>query len=242
MREYKVNKAIHRVYDPGDVIPGYIETVQSWRDAKVGDWVVADDDSIIQILRKGTMLRAKGSIKNVSYVGTCTGTFPATKTATMDTQKRDNIYSFGGKTEEDSVIERERITSHEAIFVQYVISGMDPKDAYLKAYKTKNPGYAAIKAGRLLKTERVMSQMKKELEPVMESLGLNEDFVLKNIKEVIETTEKDDTKLKALFKLSDIMDMEDKTKTSVTQISGAVFQGFSDDKLEEVARPKKIKE
>ena len=31
--------------------------------------------------------------------------------------------------------------------------------------------------------------------------------LLKNIKRAIESTEKDDTRLKALFKLSDIMDM-----------------------------------
>ena len=51
---------------------------------------------------------------------------------------------------------------------------------------------------------------------------------------------KDDTKLKALFKLADIMDMEDKNKTQITQLTGAVFQGFSDEKLAEVERPKEI--
>ena len=242
MREYKVNRALHRVYEPGDVIPGHIQVVPSWKEANVGEWVTADDKCIIQVLRKGTMLKAKGRSKQVSYIGTCTGTFPANKTTRMDTEQRDNIYSFGGKTEESSVAERDSLTSHESVFVQYVVSGMDPKDAYLKAYKTKSPGYANIKAGKLLKTERVMSQMKKELEPVMESLGLDENFVLKNIKRVIESTEKDDTRLKALFKLSDIMDMEDKTKTNVTQISGAVFQGFSDNMLDEAERPKELKE
>ena len=240
MRVYRVNGIEHKVFEPGDVIPGYATPIQNWRDAIVGDWVKADDGCILQVLRRGSMLKAKGKVKQAFYVGTCTGTFPTSGTGKMDTNRRDNIYSFGGKTEEDSVMGRDNLTSHEAIFIQYIIAGMDPKDAYLKAYKTKSPGYAGLKAGRLLKTERVMSQMKKELEPVMETLGLDESFVLRNIKEVIENTEKDDTKLKALFKLSDIMDMEDKTKTNVTQISGAVFQGFSDNLLGEVERPKEI--
>jgi hypothetical protein len=36
------------------------------------------------------------------------------------------------------------------------------------------------------------------------------------------------------------MDMEDKNKTQVTQLTGAVFQGFSKDKLEEAERPKDL--
>ena len=82
--------------------------------------------------------------------------------------------------------------------------------------------------------------MKEELKPILEELGINDSFVLENIKGVIESTEKDDTKLKALFKLSDILDLEDKTQTKVTQLTGAVFKGFSPDLLEEIERPKEI--
>ena len=66
--------------------------------------------------------------------------------------------------------------------------------------------------------------------------------MLEGIKRVAENSEKDETKLKALFKLADILDLEDKTQTKVTQLSGAVFQGFSDNVLEEVQRPKEIGE
>ena len=45
-----------------------------------------------------------------------------------------------------------------------------------------------------------------------------------------------------LFKLSDILDLEDKTQTKVTQLSGAVFQGFADNVLDEVQRPKEVGE
>ena len=44
-------------------------------------------------------------------------------------------------------------------------------------------------------------------------------------------------RLRALFKLSDILDLEDKTKTSVTEITGGVFKGFSQELLEEVKAP-----
>ena len=37
------------------------------------------------------------------------------------------------------------------------------------------------------------------------------------------------------------MDLEDKNKTQVTQLTGAVFQGFSEDDIKEAERPKELK-
>jgi dissimilatory sulfite reductase (desulfoviridin) alpha/beta subunit len=75
----------------------------------------------------------------------------------------------------------------------------------------------------------------------MEQLGLDENYVLSNIKEVIDSCDgKVADKLKALFKLADIMDMEDKNTTKITTMTGAMFQGFTPEKLEEVERPKEI--
>ena len=65
--------------------------------------------------------------------------------------------------------------------------------------------------------------MKKELEPVLEKLGITQEYVLEGIKSTIEEAEKDDTKLKALFKLSDILDLEDKSSAKV-QGSSRVFR------------------
>jgi hypothetical protein len=84
--------------------------------------------------------------------------------------------------------------------------------------------------------------MKKELEPILKELGITQESVLEGIKTVADASEKDDTKLKALFKLSDILDLEDKSAARVTQLTGIQFKGFSDKELEEVERPKEITE
>lgn len=68
--------------------------------------------------------------------------------------------------------------------------------------------------------------MKEELKPVLQELGIDEKYVIKGIKDEAETAEKSDTKLKALFKLADIMDLEDKNQTKVTQLTGVQFKGF----------------
>ena len=82
--------------------------------------------------------------------------------------------------------------------------------------------------------------MKEELKPVLEELGVNEEYILKGIKQEAEAAEKSDTRLKALFKLADIMDLEDKNQTKITQISAAHFKGFLGKDVEEATRPEEI--
>ena len=241
MRHYTVNNIQNTVFDSEDEVPADIKYKKDWRKASLFDWVLADDGCVIQILRKGDMTKPKGKVRIVAYIGTCTGTFTVSPTTKMDTSKHVNIYSLGGNIERNQRLdERENLSTREELFVSYLAGGMDHREAYLKAFPTNNPSYAGIRAGQLIKTARVRSAMKEELKPHMEALGLDENYVLSNIKEVIDSCDKDDTKLKALFKLADIMDMEDKNKTQITTMTGALFQGFSPEKLEEGERPKEI--
>ena len=241
MRHYKVNKIQHTVFDSEGEVPSDIHYLTDWREASLSDWVLADDGCIIQVLRTGKMIKPKGKVREVTYIGTCTGTFVNSPNIKMDTSRRINIYSLGGNVERNQRLEdRESLSTREELFVQYLSGGMDPRKAYLAAFPTNNPSYAGMRAGQLVKTKRIRSRMKEELKPFLEKLDLDEFYVLSNIKEVIDSTGKDDTKLKALFKLADIMDMEDKNRTQVTSVTGALFQGFTSEKLEEAERPKEI--
>ena len=240
MRHYKVNKIEHVVFDSIDEVPEEISYVEDWREGHISDWVLADDGCIIQILRSGTMIKHKGRVRSVGYIGTCTGTFIISDKTKLDTSRRINIYSLGGNIDRDTRIEK--LTSREELFVQNLASGMEPRVAYLRAFPTNDPHYAGIRAGQLVKTTRVKTAMKEELKPVLEELGIDETTVIGSINNIAMSAEKDETKLKALFKLADIMDLEDKNKTHVTQLTGAVFQGFEKEQLEEVKRPEELNE
>ncbi len=240
MRFYKVNGLDHTVYESEDELPKDLKII-NWRAADVGDWVKADDGCFIQILRKGKMVVPKGRNKVREYVGTCTGTFPVSSRVKMDTSRRVNIYSFGGnKNSADVLLDRTVLSKHEHLFVVYMASGLAPQEAYMKAFPTVNPGYAKQKSAQLVKTKRITTAMKEELKPILEEIGIDEKAILENINNIALTSEKDETRLKALFKLSDIMDLEDKSKTTVTQVSGALFQGFQDKELLKAERPKLI--
>ena len=239
MRNYKAAGEWHKVYDPEDLLPEGLIVRSNWRDAQIGDWIKADDDCVIQVLRRGKMMRRKGKGKVQEYIGLCTGTFPLSAKK-IDAAKKDDIYSFSGRRAEDRLNDNKNLNKHERIFVTYITQGIPMQEAYLKAFPTNNPRYALDKASQLTKTTRIISAMKEELKPVLEELDINEKFILNHIKEVILSSEKDDTRLKALFKLADIMDMEDKSRTQVTQLTAGVFKGFSENILDEVKRPKEI--
>ena len=240
MRTYKISNIFHKVFDDKEELPSGIDVIPEWRKANIGDWVEADDGCYIQILRKGIMQAARGKNRIRHYIGTCTGTFMCTKATKMDTVKRENVWTLSGKNTEKVIFDRASLTKKELVFVQFLAGGLPLEDAYLTAFNTKNRKYAIEQSAKLIRTERVRTAMKEELRPILKELNIDDKYVLKNIKEVVEGDEKAETRLKALFKLSDILDLEDKTQTKVTQLTGAVFQGFGENVLEEVQRPKEL--
>ena len=106
MRYYKVNNISHTVFESKQEVPDGITYIEDWRDGHIGDWVLADDGCVIQILRKGTMKKPKGKVREIDYIGTCTGTFIVSKKTLFDTSKRVNIYSLGGNIDlKESMLE-----------------------------------------------------------------------------------------------------------------------------------------
>ena len=96
MRHYKVNKITHAVFEDKVEIPNELHVVEDWRDGHLGDWVKTDDGCVIQILREGTMIKPKGKIREVRYVGTCTGTFVVSKAFNSRSLSVDTLKNFAG--------------------------------------------------------------------------------------------------------------------------------------------------
>ena len=55
MRTYTIKKIEHHVYEDLSELPSDLVYLKDWRKAEIGDWVLADDGCIIQILRKNEM-------------------------------------------------------------------------------------------------------------------------------------------------------------------------------------------
>ena len=238
MRHYKVKGHLHTIYDEFTELPDKIlnRVTSDIEGATVGEWIESEDGCYMEVLRTGQMKKPKGKNRIIKYIGTCTGTYLTNKK--IDSSRRPNIYTVSGQDTKTSM--RKDLNKYEVLFVEYIVAGMKPVEAYLKAFPTNDPHYANFKSSELIKHTRIRKAMKKELEPILKELGITQESVLEGIKAVADASEKDETKLKALFKLSDILDLEDKTAARVTQLTGIQFQGFSDKQLEDVERPKEI--
>ena len=241
MREYTIKGIIYKVYEGALDAPDNIKFLDNWREGDVGDWVLADDGCIIQILRSGYFARPTKAIKALKYVGTCTGTFICKDSYKMDCDKRENIYNISGKSPYTQTIERKEVTHRERLFAQFVSQGMERTEAYLRAFETKNKNHAHAQAGLLLKQERVRTVMKEEIKPVLAKLGINDNFVLEGIKDIAASGDKDSDRLKALFELADILEIKE-TKKEITAIGGAVFKGFLPENTEVLEERKQLLE
>lgn len=214
-------------------LPSEIKYREDWRDADIGDWILADDGNIIQILRKGSMLN-QGRYR-LNYVGTCCGTYTCSPSTRIDTVRRRNIYSISGKkTPLEVVSDRKKATTKEVLFAKYISLGLSPQEAYVKAYGTRSNKYANVKAFKLLKTERVMTAITEQVEGTMEELGIDAKYLLQGVKEVVDETSNDRDKLSALQMLFNVAGLGKQDKT--TQITGALFQGFENKHIEQAKR------
>ncbi len=130
-------------------------------------------------------------------------------------------------------------TTYEILFAQHLSKGCPLVDAYIKAYPTNNRTYALSRAKSLIRTERIQRVMKNELREVLEAEGVHETYVIRRLKCFSDNATKEDNQLRALLKLSDILDLEEKNTTTTTQISGYQFHGLENNDIKEILEPKK---
>ena len=236
MRQYKIGKNTHPVFEEDDEIPKGIKVIENWREAELGDWIRADDGNIIQALRVNKVMN-QGRYP-IKYIGTCTGTYLCRERDKMDTEKRENIYTFSARASNNTgkrIKTRNYLTANEAAFSKYIANGFSPEEAYKKAFGTENSRYAKMKSAVLIKQERIVSAVKEELDEVLKGLGIDLNYLIKGVKLEAENADRSNDRLKALSMLWDAAEVIPKQK--VTQLTGAVFQGFSDSMLESAKRP-----
>ena len=225
MRTYKVKKKEHYVYDLESELPGGITIALDWKNARVGDWVKADDDAYIQILKRK-------KLGKTDVVQTCIGTYSVN--GEMDAAERKDRYNLNGKTSYESLRDRKNPTGQEKLFARRIVLGQDAVEAYMDVYDTNSKGYAKKRAALLLKTQRMDVLMDKNKEDVMGKLKIDLYYLLEKAKNEVDNGKNGSDRISALKMLWDAWGVVEKQK--MTEITG-IFQGFEQNKLEEVKRP-----
>ena len=198
---------------------------EDWRKAKEGDWALSDDGQVFTVLRRAVMYSNQYN-KETDYIRTLLGTAFVTDNAKLQGTPPRDIYTFTRRKNS------KYITSREKLFTKMVAMGRDSTDAYLTVFKTQNRRYALNRSKVLLRQKRIRTLINKEVEGLMDDLGITKTYLLENAKSVVDKTDvRDGDKLRALetlMKISGLLSTEKKTD-SIALIQE--FTGFSKDKL-----------
>ena len=197
----------------------------SWRIGQEGNWVLTDDNHVVQILK-----RAK--YNNTEIVRCITGTFNVNRDIRMGSEIPDNIYSFSKYKVAENFKNRKKATNDEFLFAQYIASGQDTVSSYLKAYKTNNKNYARKRANELLRSERVRKMVSKEIKDILENEGVSNNYMIQVFKQVADLAERDNDKLRAVENLAKIAGLYETEKKS-EQLT--VFAGFTDEQMKAIS-------
>tara|TARA_X000001388_G_scaffold72810_1_gene63865 strand:- start:574 stop:1296 length:723 start_codon:yes stop_codon:yes gene_type:complete len=227
---YKEIKGIkHFIYTIEEWESKYPEsTLVSWRIGQEGNWVLTDDNHVVQILK-----RAK--YNNTEIVRCITGTFNVNRDIRMGSAIPDNIYSFSKYKVVENFKNREKLTNNEFLFAQYVANTQDAVSSYLKAYKTNNKDYARKRSSELLRSERVRKMVSKEIQDIMESEGVSKHYMIQVFKQIADLAERDNDKLRAVENLAKIAGLYETEKKS-EQLT--VFAGFTDEQMKAISNGK----
>ena len=204
--------------------------ITDWKQAEEGDWCVSDDGKIVQILKKGCFVDKKK--RDNDYIRTVIGMFNHRGSSPFVGTIKDEIYRFTKKTGYQ-VKTGGYLTDAKKSFAKYVAHGMDPVEAYQKAFpKTTSLDHAERRSTLLLKNKTVRQAVDKEIENLMSEVGITKRYLLESTKDVVDKRDaKDNDKLRALetlMKISGLLSTEKKVD-SVALIQE--FSGFSRDKL-----------
>ncbi|MFC1535744.1 hypothetical protein ACFL4H_00090 [Candidatus Neomarinimicrobiota bacterium] len=249
---YKIIKRVHHyIYDSVEefhTVHPNIAPRKNWRTGNEGEWVITDEGGVCQLLRVIKAINHPGDSKNYTfakgYVRCVTGTYLNNDDVKMLNDIPENIYTFGRNTPQWNVGRNKKsFTKKERIFTAKVMMGIEPKEAVKTTYETQNDYQAKLKAGVLLKKERIMSEINNGVQDVLEDLKIDDRYILQGYKDFFEDETIDpNVRIRALNRLTELKGImpEKKRITSAFSILNDIREGFTDKDLQIAERPKEI--
>jgi len=222
----------HRFF--GDDAP---PLVKNWRKSNEGDWVVAEDGGVVQILKMAKSLKHPRDTSNYSYADgwcrTVVGTFfiksGNSDRFPMDTDwsKHSSRYTFSGTNknlDHAGMNRRNHLTKSEQKFIFAILFSdiVDVYDIYAKIFTKTKPEYIKKSCNNLLKQDRIMKELEKGVQEAAEKQGLTHEWVFKKLKHFANNSELDADAIRATIKIGDALNTFQKGQKTQQQLPGAV--------------------
>ena len=224
----KVHSAYQNEIDLRTDYP-YAKIVLVLSDAKEGDWVASKNGVLIQVIKTG-------KVGKTPYIRTIYGMFNTNANTGIPSEPNENIYSFT-KSYVWSNSDKTKTTQAEEAFARLVAQAV-PKDiAFMQCFNAKDMVYIKKKSTFLLKQKRIKKIVSKELKKIMDSVGLDEEFLMKNLYDIIIEADRYGDKKNAIEMACKLRDMFPKEKQSGTLALMQEVRGFTREEIEDFQKP-----
>jgi len=218
------------------------ELVQDWRKSRQGDWTVADDGGVVQVLKWGPLPHPHDRTNYKSrngYVRTIVGAFIQNNKTYMDTdfENHPNRFRFNSATDSEYLKrrkERSNLSNPEVMFAAGLAAGKTIQQAYEDSFGPHHDW--RNRALFLLKRERIMTKIKENAREKLDEVfgGSVLDFLFKELKEFI-LSEKGTAKLAGLKELGEWTGEKEKDKVKqITKGQVTVFKPFEQEELAQI--------
>ena len=247
MQSRKIKNTHHYVYDGIDEFKKEVPDTNlffDWRSAKEGDWVLSDDNKVVQLLKVSKSIKHPSDSKNYKYadgwVRTVVGTFLLHKNTKMDTDfdAHPNRYTFSKNIKDTNsrIKDRKNVTRKEKLFATNVATGMGAVKSYMDAYGELNNNKAIKKATVLLKQERVMKEVEKSVMDVAKEMGVDHEYIFRSLKLLAETSGDENIALQSLKEMGKAIGTLGGGVKKVERGVVGLFSGFTPEQLDSVER------
>lgn len=191
-----------------------------WQKGREGDWVLADDGTVMQILKYG-LVSSKSPAK---YIRTAAGTFILRPGTILDGRFRENVYSFGGHLPTSA-----RPSIRERAFVAFVLLGCEPVKAYMEIFRTNNEIYARMKSYTLLGRTNIMNEIRESIGKAGGKTGATLEWAMGSIKDTVDGSKDERVKLKGADMIAEYHGAKSKDGSAGAGMGSTDgFQGFTE--------------
>jgi hypothetical protein len=224
MKTIEIKRVKHYIFENKEEFEKYFmneqgavpKLVYEWKESNVGDWVMADDGGIVQILYRGVI--KPNTKRETKLVRTAVGLFNANQRDKifMDTDITIRKYPQGRYQFTKKYVhwhekfkKRIRLSKNEIEFVRRVREdGLTPTEAYTQVFKCNYIKSSEKKAKHLLKQPRIIGAfMGESPKEIAKRIGIDEEYVLKKYKKMAEEAKNENVKLQSLDRLSNVVEI-----------------------------------
>ena len=184
-RKFKDNPGVFTVYTKDEADKENID-YKPWRHAEVGDWALTDDGFVMELIRANSYSDQYGVKKQfMTFSAGCTWDGPSVKFEYLPRKKYKQWDASKPQSWDEKEAKKNRTKRTAQVYAHQLLAG---KVDLGMLGKLHNPGSKkpAYHMKQLLKTEGVRKLVSKEIDVILQDMGVTKQFAVEILMEAVE--------------------------------------------------------